>query len=113
MKTNHIFVGCESHLKDDIALSYGQVDLPLEEKYPVICFLVGMISKACKGYLCFSKTVFMKLAYYLGVMMIMTMGLGYAENPNVIVIFADDMGYGDLQCYGGKIKTPHFDRLTS
>ena len=32
--------------------------------------------------------------------------------PNVIVIFADDQGYGDLSCFGSKkIKTPHIDRI--
>lgn len=31
---------------------------------------------------------------------------------NVIIIYADDLGYGDLGCYGGrKIPTPHVDRL--
>ena len=32
--------------------------------------------------------------------------------PNVIVIFADDLGYGDLGCYGAtKVQTPNIDRL--
>lgn len=33
--------------------------------------------------------------------------------PNLIVILADDMGFSDLGCYGGEIKTPNLDRLAT
>ena len=34
------------------------------------------------------------------------------ERPNIIFILADDMGYGDLACYGNQyIQTPNIDRL--
>lgn len=36
------------------------------------------------------------------------------QKPNVIFIYADDLGYGDLPCYGGTgAKTPNVDRLAS
>jgi len=35
-----------------------------------------------------------------------------ASRPNVVILFTDDMGYGDLGCYGHpRIKTPNIDRL--
>lgn len=36
------------------------------------------------------------------------------QTPNVIFIYADDLGYGDLPCYGGtQVSTPNIDRLAS
>jgi len=35
------------------------------------------------------------------------------DQPNVLVILFDDLGYSDLGCYGGEIDTPHIDGLAS
>lgn len=35
-----------------------------------------------------------------------------AERPNIVIIYADDLGYGDLACYGHRtFKTPNLDRM--
>ncbi|MFB6453671.1 arylsulfatase [Chitinophaga sp. Hz27] len=56
----------------------------------------------------------------LALLVILLPMLGFAQagkknssrKPNIIYIYADDMGYGELGCYGQtKIKTPHLDEL--
>jgi len=36
------------------------------------------------------------------------------NKPNIIFIFADDWGYGDLSCHGSSfVKTPHIDKMAA
>jgi arylsulfatase A len=45
---------------------------------------------------------------------VLACGQASAAPPNVIVIMADDLGYGDLSCYGATaVKTPDIDRLAA
>lgn len=36
-----------------------------------------------------------------------------AQQPNVVLIFADDLGFSDIGCYGSEIQTPHIDSLAA
>jgi len=36
-----------------------------------------------------------------------------AKRPNIVLVLADDMGYSDIGCFGGEIRTPNIDRLAA
>ena len=37
--------------------------------------------------------------------------LSAQTQPNVVILLADDLGYKDVGCYGGPVKTPAIDQL--
>ncbi len=55
------------------------------------------------------------IARFSAIFSIIFVGIAWAKQPNVLILYADDLGFGDLGCYNKKsrIPTPSLDRLAS
>lgn len=60
------------------------------------------------------KNLRSRLSPALWIFMLSAMAALAAQGPNIVYILADDVGYGDLSCYGQKkFSTPNLDRMAS
>ena len=60
---------------------------------------------------CFCKVVFNVCCLVLFLFTTRFYSQNNYEKPNIILIYADDLGYGDIGQYDGEISTPHIDAL--
>jgi len=43
----------------------------------------------------------------------LVLGATAAQRPNIVIILSDDMGFSDVGCYGGELRTPNLDALAA
>ncbi len=53
------------------------------------------------------------LTWFLCLLLLPALPAAAADKPNVVMLLADDLGYQDIGCYGGPVKTPTLDTLAT
>ncbi len=80
----------------------------------ILLSLCSLLSPARPAFTRRSMKQITILIALLGILGGQGLAAGGSAKPNIIFILADDLGYGDLGCFGqARIKTPHLDRMAA
>ena len=79
-------------------------------KYEILFIMLRSVSTSCVRTK--SRLALNRFAIFVVIFLLCGGLIADAQPPNIVVIMADDLGYGDLGCYGAtKIATPNIDRI--
>ncbi|TPV35407.1 arylsulfatase [Paucihalobacter ruber] len=86
-------------------------------------YQLGKLNSEKKGhYHIILQSIFRHFSHVCIVLIFISVSLSCAQSkekneidqrPNIVLIVADDLGFGDIGCYGGEIETPNIDALAS
>ena len=85
----------------------------LSYQFAPLCFVFALVILAGAATVGSARPKMKQFLLLLALLFALSITSGAAaDRPNLIWIMADDLGYGDLGCYGQKvIQTPHLDRM--
>ncbi|MFP6693472.1 MAG: sulfatase-like hydrolase/transferase, partial [Pirellulales bacterium] len=53
------------------------------------------------------------LTFFCSLLLLTAFASAEVKQPNVVILLADDLGWKDIGCYGGPVKTPALDELAA
>jgi len=76
--------------------------------------LVACVSETLMPREILLTTTYREMKRIITLILTLSVALGWADQPNFVVIFTDDQGYGDLGCFGGEhVETPRIDQMAA
>src|SRR5688572_10516595 len=90
----------------EIPVKIGNLVTELNPRLPIVMVTRNRIARLLTVIGCCASAVLCLAADWI-------LAAERGAKPNIVVILSDDMGFSDLGCYGGEIRTPTLDSLAA